>query len=212
MTRLLPGRPLADVPLDPTPAEGRSWLRRELVDPAYHEGDVVERILDWIGRVLRDGAAAAERTPPLTVLAVMLIVLLLVIAGSWLLTRAASGGGRRRSSGTAVAVPGLTAADLRARAEAAYAEGRYGAALVDAFRATATRQAERGELDDLPGRTAHEVATTMAASHPAQAGRVAETARLFDEVLYGDRPGEERQARAALDLDEELAGRRVRTR
>ena len=201
-----------DVPLDPTPDEGRSWLRRELLDPDYHQGDVLQRILGWIGRVIDDGIAVAERTPPISVFAAMLVVLGLVLGLVWLLGRADRSPGRRRAAGARVDDPTLTAAELRARAEAAYAEGRWHDALVDAFRATATRQAERGRLEDLPALTAHEVGESLAASHPAQADRVREVTRQFDEVLYGDRPGGREWAEGALALDDALAGRRAGVR
>ncbi len=200
------------MPLDPTPSEGRSWLRRELVDPDYHEGDLLQRILAWLGRVVDDGIAVAERTPPLSIFAAMLVVLGLVLGLVWLLGRADRSPGGRRPATAVVADPSLTAAQLRSRAEAAYAEGRWHDALVDAFRATATRQAERGRLDDLPALTAHEVGESLAASHPAEATQVREVTRHFDEVLYGDRPGGREWADGALALDDALGGRRQAVR
>ena len=102
----------------------------------------------------------------------------------------------------------VTAAQLRARAEAALAEGRYAPALVDGFRALAVRQVERGRLEDLPGATAHEVAAALATAYPEQRVRVDGSALLFDEVLYGDRPATRDQATGVLALDDELAVRR----
>lgn len=196
------------MPLDPTPPEARSWLRRELLDPDYHQGDLLQRIVSWIGRVVDDGIAVAERTPPLSLFAAMLVVLGLALALVWLLGRADRSPGDRPRAVALVEDPTLTAGQLRARAEAAYAEGRWHDALADAFRATATRQAERGRLEDLPGLTAHEVGESLAASHPEQAGRVREVTRHFDEVVYGDRPGGRDWADGALALDDLLAGRR----
>jgi hypothetical protein len=204
--------PGQDVPLDPSPAEGRDWLRRELLDPDYHEGDLLQRILTWLGRVVDGGIAVAERTPPLSLFAAMLVLIGLVLGLLWLLSRTDRSPGRRATAAPLVDDPTLTAAQLRARAEAAYAEGRWQDALVDAFRATATRQAERGRLDDLPALTAHEVGEALAASHPEQAAQVREVTRHFDEVLYGDRPGETGWADAALALDDALAGRRTAAR
>ena len=83
----------------------------------------------------------------------------------------------------------VTAAELRARADAALAEGRHGDAVVDGFRALAVRQVERGRLDDAPGATAHEVAAALGAAYPAAARpRSTRSAALFERVLYGDRP------------------------
>ncbi len=203
---------LLDVPVDPTPAEARSWLRREMLDPDYHQGDLLQRILRWIGRVLDDGIAVAERTPPLSLFAAMLVVLGLVLGLVWLLGRADRSPGRRPGETPLVDDPSLTAEQLRSRAEAAYAEGRWEDALVDAFRATATRQAERGRLEDLPALTAHEVGEALAAAHPDRTTQVREVTRHFDEVLYGDRAGEQAWADAALALDDALARRGAVTR
>ena len=101
----------------------------------------------------------------------------------------------------------LSAAELRARAERALAEGRNEEAVVEGFRALAVRQVERGRLDDLPGATAHEVAIALAVEHPLARDRVDGTAALFDAVLYGDRPASSAQATSVLELDDQLAGR-----
>ncbi len=102
----------------------------------------------------------------------------------------------------------LPAAELRRRAEASLAEGRHEAAVVDGFRAIATRQIERGRLDDQPGATAHEVAARLAASYPEVGPRVGRSADLFDATLYGDRPATRDDAAAVLGLDDTLAGSR----
>ncbi|MBI5089914.1 MAG: hypothetical protein HZB15_13920, partial [Actinobacteria bacterium] len=48
----------AEPPLDPSPDEASSLLRRELVRPEYHDRDVLQRVLDWVGRLV-DGAVEA---------------------------------------------------------------------------------------------------------------------------------------------------------
>ena len=199
---------LSDPPLVPSGDEGRSWLRRELLHPEYHQQNVVEQVVTWLQRQLDKGIEAASHAPPLSTFAAMLLFLLLVGGLAWLLSRA-----RRTARQAAVQRPVLTdgtvtAAQLRARAEAALAEGRYAPALVDGFRALAVRQVERGRLEDLPGATAHEVAAALATAYPEQRVRVDGSALLFDEVLYGDRPATRDQATGVLALDDELAVRR----
>jgi hypothetical protein len=98
-----------------------------------------------------------------------------------------------------------TAAELRARAEAALAAGRAADAVVDGFRALTTRQIERGRIDDRPGATAHEVAHSLGASFPEQRPRVDDSAYLFDLVRYGERPATHEQASRVLELDDDLA-------
>ena len=199
---------LSDPPLVPSGDEGRSWLRRELLHPEYHQQNVVEQVVTWLQRQLDKGIEAASHAPPLSTFAAMLLFLLLVGGLAWLLSRA-----RRTARLTAVEGPVLTdetvtAEQLRARAEAALAEGRYALALVDGFRALAVRQVERGRLEDLPGATAHEVAAALATAYPEQRVRVDGSALLFDQVLYGDRPATRDQASGVLALDDELAVRR----
>lgn len=197
--------PLLDPPLVPTPDDARSQLRRELLKPEYYEDNLVQRLLVWLQRQLDKGIGAAADAPPLTTFAAMLIAVLLVGALAWLVTRArrtAKTTGEKRAVLTDEVV---TAAELRARAEAALAAGEHEEALVDGFRALAVRQVERGRLDDSPGATAHEVALALAAEYPHQRPRVDGTALLFDSVLYGDRPATREQATGVLALDDELA-------
>ena len=79
---------------------------------------------------------------------------------------------------------------------------------MDGFRALATRQIERGRLDDQPGATAREVAARLAASYPEEGSRVAQSADLFDATMYGDRPATRDDAAGVLGLDDTLAGAR----
>ncbi len=206
LLRVLPSP--ADAPLDPSAGEARSWLQRELLHPEYHQQNVVQRMVTWLERQIGRGLAAAEQAPPLSTFAAMLIFLLLVGGLVWLLTRTQATRRARTSVGPVLDAEVVTAAELRARAEAALAGGRPAEALVDAFRALAVRQVERGRLEDSPGATAHEVAKSLATEYPQHGERVGDNARLFDLVLYGDRPATPEQATGVLTLDDELAGAR----
>jgi hypothetical protein len=201
-------RPLvtpADPPLDPSSAEARSWLQRELLNPEYHQQNVVERLITWLGRLFEGGLAAASLASPLAAFAAMLVFLLLLGGLAWLLSRLQRTRRAPGSAGPVLPREVVTAAQLRARAEAALADGRPEDALVDGFRALAVRQVERGRLADSPEATAHEVAVTLAARYPGHGDRVGDHARLFDLVLYGDRPATPDQATGVLSLDDELA-------
>ena len=197
---------LADAPLDPSPDEARSWLRRELVQPDYHDEDLLGRLLDWVERTLRDGLDAASRVPPLSTFVAMVLLCLLVLALGWLLSRARGSAATATAPGPVLGAERVAASVLRARAEDALAEGRHDDAVVDGFRALAVRQVERGRLPDAPGATAHEVARELGRVVPALVGRVDEAAALFDRVLYGGRPATREQAVSVLALDEDLVG------
>lgn len=197
-----------DPPLDPTGAEGRSLLRRELLSPEYHEQSLLERLRTWLERQIDGGVNGASDTPALQTFAAMLVVLLLVAALVFVLSRARRTARVAQERRTVLTAEEITADQLRARALAALAEGRHEDALVDAFRALTLRQVERGRLDDTPGATAHEVAAILAAEHPHQRARVDAGAQLFDAVLYGDRTATHDQAAGVLALDDELAAAR----
>ena len=207
MIALLRALPV-DAPLDPSSGEARSWLQRELLNPEYHQQNVVEQLITWLQRQIGRGLAAAAQAPPLSTFAAMLIFLLLLGGLVWLLSRTRGTRRARVGSGPVLDDPVVTAAQLRARAEAALADGRTEQALVDGFRALTVRQVERGRLEDSPGATAHEVALSLAIRFPQHGERVGDNARLFDLVLYGDRPASPDQATNVLRLDDELAAAR----
>lgn len=197
---------LPDPPLVPTPEQGRDLLRRELLDPAYHQNDVMQRFLDWLRRRVLDVLDAASNAPPLSAFAAMAVGLVLVLALIWLATRTRTAPQRRGGVDSILPDASVTAAEWRERAERALAEGRPSDALVDGFRALVARQVERGRLDAAPGTTAHEVTQALRLAYPDQAAGMSEAARLFDLVLYGDRDATQEQAALVLALDDELAG------
>lgn len=197
---------LAEPPLDPSGDEARSTLRRELLKPEYNDTDVLGRVLDWIDRMLSQTVDRATSAPPLSTFAAIVAFLLLGLGLAWLLSRARLTPRLAGAAGPVVEDRTATAAELRAAAERALAEGRHGDAVVEAFRALTVRQVERGGIDDRPGATAHEVALALAAAHPDLQRRVAAGAGLFDEVRYGDRPATREQAAEVLALDDALAG------
>lgn len=196
----------ADPPLTPSGDEARSWLRRELLDPDYHDDNLLQRLFSWLERQINRGVSAASDAPPLTTFAAMLVGLLLLVGLGLLISRA-----RRTAKATAerravLTEEVVTARELRARAEAALAEGRYEDAVVEGFRALTARQVERGHLEETPGATAHEVARVLADAFPPLAAQVARCAALFDAVRYGGRPADRDQATSVLALDDELVG------
>lgn len=199
-----------DPPLDPSGDEARRALRRELVRPEYYEDDVVGRLVRWLDRLISSTIDAASGSSGLATAAAFLVVLLLVGGVLFLAGRA-----RRTATGRASGSPAftdevVTADELRARAEAALAAGDPAGALVDAYRASAVRQIERGRIEDLPQATAHELAGALVTVFPEHRGAVLRAADLFDGVLYGERPATPAQAAELLALDDLLAGRAAR--
>lgn len=207
LARLLPA--LDPPPLDPSGQEARRLLRRELVRPEYHDANIVQRIMDWVQRLIDDSVDGASNARPLAVAAAIVVTVLILAGIIAVLSRL------RRTARADAAAPALTdevitADELRARAEAALADGDPAAALVDAFRAAAVRQVERGRIDDLPQATAHELGRALGVAFPDLRDEVDDGADRFDLVLYGDRPATPDQARRMLDLDDRLRGSAVR--
>lgn len=197
-----------DPPLDPSGSEARSKLRNELLHPEYHQQNLLQQIISWIERKVTSGIDAAAQAPPLSTLMAMLLFVALVAALAWLASRARRTARDRGEKRAVLTEEIVTAAELRARAEAALEAGRFEEAVVEGFRALAVRQVERGRLADTPGATAHEVADILAAEYPASRDRMQAGALLFDEVLYGDRPATREQAMSVLALDDDLVVRR----
>ncbi|GGR56247.1 hypothetical protein GCM10010197_23540 [Nocardioides luteus] len=192
-------------PLAPTPEEGRSWLQRELAKPEYHDLDIVERILRWIERTFSGRLPSPDDVPWVQTAAALVVFALLLVGLGLLVSRARrSPRVARDRNGDVLTDEALSAAELRERAEAAYAAGDHRTAVVDGFRALARRQVERGRLAEDPGLTALEVAASLE-REMSLGGRAGRAAELFDEVLYGDHPATGEQARGVLDLEQELA-------
>ncbi|KRB76853.1 hypothetical protein ASE01_08765 [Nocardioides sp. Root190] len=202
--------PRLDPPLDPSGDEARGLLRRELADPKYYDANLLERVSNWLDRLISDSINGASGSPPVTAAIAVLVAVLLAVAVMLIVSRA-----RRTARGDGTATPALTdevitADELRARAEAALAAGDASSALVDAFRAMAVRQVERHRIEEVPQATAHELARVLAAEFPAHAVAVHHGADLFDLTLYGERAAHREQAVELLQLDDLLTGRAVR--
>lgn len=208
LAALLAGR--LEPPLDPSGDEARRLLRRELADPKYYDADILQRITDSLQRLVDDLINGVSASGPLSTLLAIVVALALVAAIILIVSRARRTAQAERRPAAALTDEVVTAAELRARAEAALAAGDASAALVDAFRALAVRQVEKQRIEDVPQATAHELARALAAEFPAQAGAVHHGADLFDQTLYGDRRATREQALELLALDDALAGRAVR--
>ena len=188
--------------LDPSPDQAREWVGRELARPEYPHPSLLDRFLAWLGDKLDSLATVASDSGVGIVVAVVVAAVLAVVLVA-ALSRV-----RRDSSDEAQEVGVLdlpdTAEQLRRRAEAALADSRPGEAVADAARTLARRCVERGLIDDAPGRTTHEVFAEVAARFSDRSARLAAAADLFDRVVYGRHPARVDEARALLELEDEV--------
>jgi hypothetical protein len=187
----------------PDPDSARSWVERELSRPEY-ERSLLERFFGWLGELWdRLTQTALDASPLSTGAAVLVLVALvgLAVAAAGRLRREQRG---PRQAGGAVVAQGDSPDAHRAAAERALESGDDARALVEAFRALASRSARRGLVLDRPGLTAHEVATELGRVFDARSAELTAAAGLFDGIFYGAQPARPGDARAVLDLDDDL--------
>ncbi|THJ06157.1 hypothetical protein E7Z54_06625, partial [Nocardioides sp.] len=90
-------------PLDPDGDEARSLLGRELARPEYYDADILDRIIDWLARLIDGSVGAAESSPPVAVAAAIVVAMLLAAGILLLITQA-----RATARGDRAAAPALT--------------------------------------------------------------------------------------------------------
>ena len=116
-------------------------------------------------------------------------VLLLVLGLAAVAIKVGVGPIGRASGGERAVFVGKTrsAAEHRARADAAAERADWHAAVIERYRALVRSLEERGLVDERPGRTADEAAAEGAAALPPAADLLRPAARAFDDVAYGGR-------------------------
>ena len=184
--------------------------RRELARRPYRDAQpslaarLLGRLVSELGRLLDRASAHA----PGGGLGLLLLLALLVLAAAVVLTRLRPRRGERLPAlfdGTA----SLSAADHRALADAAAAQGRFADAVRERLRAVVRELEGRGVLDPRPGRTADEVAREAGAAVPDIADDLAGDARVFDEVWYGRREATASTYGVVVDVDRRVLDRRL---
>jgi hypothetical protein len=192
-----------DPPLDPTSAQARQWLEDELRKGIYHEQKgLLQRLWDWLNQLLAgtNGGGLAGWTIWIA-FAVVVAVVALVLLRSLHAERRMTG---PRGEGV-LEGPARSAAEHRAEARRALDAGDADTAVLEAYRALTRSAIERTLLDDLPGRTAHEVAIALGPVFPASAHSLAGAADTFDAVRYGRRAARPAAAADLIALDAALA-------
>lgn len=182
-----------DVPVDVPVVLGRDAAaeaaRRELAKAAYQRDDdwltaAARWLIEHLSALLERAAAASPGgyLGLLAALALLVAVAVVVRLGTGPLARSA------RATPLLEAGRPASAAEHRAQAARCAEAGRWAEAVRARLRALATDVAERGVLEDRPGRTADELATEAARALPSCADAVRAAVRVFDETWYGGRP------------------------
>ncbi|NHA66715.1 DUF4129 domain-containing protein [Phycicoccus flavus] len=196
-----------DAPLDPSSDEARRWLEQELTSPRYHEQPgLLDRFRELVERLLDSGPRTG--LPSVFVpIAVGLVLAVLALVLVRVLRRDVGESGSGRGRGV-LDVPDVPAATLRRQARDALDRGDWDTAVLDGLRAVARGAVERVIVDDAPGRTAHEVAVTLATPFPGEDAALIAAADAFDAVRYGERHATAEQARGVVALEERVAAAR----
>jgi hypothetical protein len=192
---------VAEVPVTPSRDEARRWAQDKLGTDG--EPGIVRRFLDWLTSLLPEGS---DGSAPWWWSLIKLLVLVGAIVGIAVLASRTSAVSRLRETGKGGAVlddDRLTAADHRRAADEYARAGRWQEAVVERFRAIARGLQERDLVTQVPGITADEVAQLGGGWLPGLAPALAEGARLFDDVRYGDATANEsdHERLRVLDVD-----------
>jgi hypothetical protein len=182
-------RPPGGSPLVSRP-HGQTLARTELSKAIYHPHEpLTQRLLDAINRLL-NGLYTAGKSFPGGWWSVVALAALTALAVTLVLARLGPLARAHREPGQlAPGGPPLSAADHRQRAAQLAGAGDYAAAILEAVRGVARQLEEHGVLSPRLGRTADEIAAEAGLAVPAEAAALQDTARLFDDICYGERPG-----------------------
>lgn len=199
-------------PLDPARDEAQRWAWQELSDPVYaeHQPGLVERAVLWVWHRLQD-VELPSGPGDTSGLVILVALVLLVVVVVWLRAGPLRGPAAHSGRQTALVDATRSAVEHRTAADLAAAEARWSDAVRERFRAVVRSLEERGLVDELPGRTAQEVADDAAAALPTVAAALHDGARLFDDVCYGSRAATADHDRQLRVLDTQVAAARATT-
>ena len=173
--------------VDLPPDRARDLLRRELLGGEYERESLLDRVQGWFSALIDQLFARADSLSSPSAIAVVAIVFALALLLVLSLGRVRGTGRRPRERRPgAVLDHTVTSAELRERAARALAAGDLRTCAVEAFRAAATREVERGVVEDRPGATAQDVAREVAQHDQALGSAFLRAADVFDVALYGD--------------------------
>ncbi|MFE0631096.1 DUF4129 domain-containing protein [Streptomyces sp. NPDC058864] len=195
-----------DVPVTIPRGPAREAAENELSKGIYHRDDpsLIERALNWLWEKidhLMDAASGITPGGGAGLVTIVVVIVLLVVA---LRLRLGKMRAQPKSGMGLFADVPRTATEHRAAAEEHARHGRWSEAVQERMRAIVRSLEERALLDPRPGRTADEAAAEAGRSLPELATRLADAARTFDDVTYGDRPGTSDAYAALRELDAEV--------
>ncbi len=193
-------------------AEVRDDIERILARAEFREPPrtFLDRARDWVLRQLDRTIEALVRAGGAGVIG-WVVVGLAAVGAVVFAARFARGVQADPARARPVApAPRRSARDWGADAEAHEAAGRWRPALRCRYRALVAALAERGLVDDVPGRTTGEYRAEVDRAAPRSAAAFDDATALFEAAWYGDHPtgpDESRRFRELSDRVLEAAGR-----
>lgn len=172
--------------------------RPEFQDPPK---TLYERIVEYVNDLIGDALGAMLGGGRGTVVGLVLLALLVAgLIAIWIrfvptVSRDPATRGR-----AATLDEGRPARDWVAEADEAAAAERWRDAVRCQYRALVARLAERGVIDEVPGRTAGEYRHELHRALPAAAGDFGQATELFEEAWYGDQPATTRELDTFVEL------------
>ncbi|BBY99546.1 DUF4129 domain-containing protein [Mycolicibacterium fallax] len=196
---------MADPAVDIGAEQARELARQELADPRYPRATLTDRLNEWLSDVLDRIVMKASDVPGgwLTILVLTVLLVVAVVLTVRLIRRTMH---TEDAAAPLYAGAELSAEQHRRRAEDCAARGDWAAAIRHRLRAVARALEESGVLALVPGRTASELAEAASAPFPGLSGEFHSAAAVFNDVTYGERPGDEGGYRLVAGLDDHLLG------
>lgn len=172
--------------MQPDRDEARRLLEEELRDPRYQRDatgplrEAADRFFAWLDQMQLNLGPVELPLGPILLLGLLLAAIILCVV---LVRPRLQRGAETEELGLSPA--SVTAATLRARAEAQAAVGRFDEACRERFRAIIRAAEERQDLAEQAGRTATEAGQALAQVHPGDASAAVRAAELFNYSRYG---------------------------
>ncbi|TPG24011.1 DUF4129 domain-containing protein [Mycolicibacterium hodleri] len=178
--------------------------QRELNKPIYPRGSLTDQLMRWLDdlvfKIISGGASVPGGWLTIAVLLALVAVAVVVAVR---VARRTMRTNRGRQSALFGSVE-MSSAEHRAAAEQSAARGEWASAIRHRVRAVARHLEETAVLIPVPGRTATELARDAGRAIPGLAGEMRYAAVAFNDVTYGERPGDEPAYRMVADLDRHL--------
>lgn len=186
--------------------EAQRKAAEELLKPEYQQESftdtLVRRFQQFLADLFDTATGGGLVGAIIATVAIVLILCVIAFLVFWYLRK--TSGAKAAGSGELFGAVAMTAAEHRAEAERLAAENRWADAIRERLRAIARDLEDRALVDNLPGRTADELAAEAGKALPGFADDLATAARIFDEVTYGSVPGTPASYQVLGSLDDRI--------